>query len=94
MVERGAKHIKALRVVAARLAELACTVMCWRMPYVICDADGTPSRPSKPSESSPSSGLSLPRHGPGGVAARPNTSRAGKASHQVLMGHDHKTLEA
>lgn len=45
MVERGAEHLKALCVVASRLAERAWTVMHRRMPYVICDTDGTPVTP-------------------------------------------------
>lgn len=42
MVERGADHLKANCVVAARLAERASTVMRRGMPYVICDTDGRP----------------------------------------------------
>jgi transposase len=42
MVERGAVHLKALCVVAARLAERAWVVMSRRMPYVICDTNGEP----------------------------------------------------
>ena len=42
MVERGKNHLGALCVVAANLAERAWTVMNRRMPYVICDTDGTP----------------------------------------------------
>ncbi len=42
MVERGKNHLGALCVVAANLAERAWTVMNRRMPYVICDNNGTP----------------------------------------------------
>ncbi|TWH68165.1 hypothetical protein JD77_03154 [Micromonospora olivasterospora] len=42
MVERGAEHLKACCVVAARLAERLWVVMRRRMPYVICDVDGIP----------------------------------------------------
>ncbi|BCJ55873.1 hypothetical protein Asp14428_73480 [Actinoplanes sp. NBRC 14428] len=41
MVERGAEHLKASCVVAGRLAGRLWTVMRRRMPYVICDVDGT-----------------------------------------------------
>ena len=47
MVERGASHLKALCVVAARLAERAWTVMHRRMPYVICDTTGQPVTPDE-----------------------------------------------
>jgi hypothetical protein len=47
MVERGAEHIKALCVVAAHLAERVWAVMHRRMPYVVCDTDGTPVTPAE-----------------------------------------------
>lgn len=47
MVERGADHLKATCVVAAKLAERLWTVMNRRMPYVICDVDGTPVTPDE-----------------------------------------------
>ena len=47
MVERGASHLKALCVVAARLAERAWAVMHRRMPYVICDTTGEPVTPEQ-----------------------------------------------
>ncbi|MGX7669180.1 transposase [Plantactinospora sp. DSM 117369] len=56
MVERGAEHLKANCVVAARLAERLWTVMRRRMPYVICDTDGTPVTPSRRNRSSPNAG--------------------------------------
>jgi Transposase IS116/IS110/IS902 family len=46
IVERGASHLKALCVVAARLAERAWAVMHRRMPYVICDTTGQPVTPA------------------------------------------------
>lgn len=42
MVERGAHHIKALCVVAAKLAERFWTVEARGEPYVVRDLDGTP----------------------------------------------------
>jgi transposase len=42
MVERGAHHIKALCVVAAKLAERFWTVEARGEPYVVRDTDGTP----------------------------------------------------
>lgn len=47
MVERGAEHLKALCVVAGRLAERLWTVMHRGMPYVICDTDGSPVTPDQ-----------------------------------------------
>jgi hypothetical protein len=47
IVERGAGHLKALCVVAARLAERAWAVMHRRMPYVICDTTGQPVTPEQ-----------------------------------------------
>jgi hypothetical protein len=42
MVERGASHLNALCVVAARLAERTWAVMHCGMSCVICDIDGAP----------------------------------------------------
>ncbi|GAA3250566.1 hypothetical protein ACFO1B_40260 [Dactylosporangium siamense] len=47
MVERGAEHLKALCVVAGRLAERRWTVMHRGMPSVICDTDGNPVTPDQ-----------------------------------------------
>lgn len=47
MVERGADHLKACCVVAARLAERAHTTMRRGMPYVICDNNGHPVTPEQ-----------------------------------------------
>jgi transposase len=90
MVERGAEHIKALCVVAARLAERGWAVMHRRMPYVICDTDGTPVTPEEAKRI-----IAEQWTVPAEVRARRRSrktsiSKAGKAPHQVLTGHDHK----
>lgn len=87
MVERGAQHLKALCVVAARLAERAWTVMRRRMPYVICDIDGTPVTPTEAKK------IITERWAvPVDVRARrrstkPANTKAGKAPQRVLTGH-------
>jgi hypothetical protein len=45
MTERGATHLKALCVVAARLAECAWLTLSRGDPYTIRDLDGTPTSP-------------------------------------------------
>jgi hypothetical protein len=42
MTERGATHLKAVCVVAARLAERAWLTLSRGEPYTICDLDGRP----------------------------------------------------
>lgn len=42
MTERGATHLKAVCVVAARLAERAWLTLARGEPYTICDLDGRP----------------------------------------------------
>jgi transposase len=85
MVERGAEHIKALCVVAAHLAERGWAVMNRRMPYVICDTDGTPVTPTEVK-------TIIAEHWtvPADVRARRRSTKkakAGKAPQQVLTGH-------
>ncbi|MFF3857539.1 IS110 family transposase [Micromonospora sp. NPDC002575] len=87
MVERGSGHLKALCVVAARLAERAWTVMRRRMPYVICDTDGTPVTPTEAKTviaeqwTVPTSVRARRR------STKPTTTKAGKAPQRVLTGH-------
>lgn len=47
MVERGADHLKACCVVAARLAERAHQVMARGTPYIVCDTNGQPVTPDQ-----------------------------------------------
>lgn len=87
MVERGAGHLKALCVVAGRLAERAWTVMNRGMPYVICDTDGTPVTPTEAKKiiterwTVPTDVRTRRR------STKPITTKAGKAPQQVLTGH-------
>ena len=85
MVERGAGHLKALCVVAARLAERAWTVMHRRMPYVICDNAGEPATPDQAKTI-----IADQWTVPADVRARrrSRTRQTGKAPQQVLTGHD------
>jgi transposase len=86
MVERGAEHLKALCVVAGRLAERAWTVMRRRMPYVVCDTDGTPVTPAQAKKIiadqwTVSTEIRSRRR------SKKTTTKAGKAPQQVLTGH-------
>jgi transposase len=85
MTERGAEHLKANCVVAARLAERLWTVMRRRMPYVICDIDGTPLSPEQAKAVIAEYWTVTDE-----VRRRRRSSknRAGKAPHQVPTGHD------
>lgn len=85
MVERGAEHIKALCVVAARLAERGWAVMHRRMPYVICDTAGEPVTPQQ-AKAIIAEQWTVPAE----VRSRRRSrkSRAGKAPQQVLTGHE------
>jgi transposase len=85
MVERGAEHLKALCVVAARLAERAWAVMHRRMPYVICDNAGEPVSPDQAKTI-----IADQWTVPADVRARrrSRTRQAGKVPQQVLSGHD------
>jgi transposase len=85
MVERGAEHLKACCVVAARLAERLWTVMHRGMPYVICDTDGTPVTPDEAKKI-----IAEQWTVPDEVRRRRRSSKtgAGKAPHQVHSGHD------
>jgi hypothetical protein len=85
MVEHGADHLKASCVVAARLAERLWTVMRRRMPYVICDVDGTPTSPEQAKQiiaEQPTVTDEVRRR------RRSRKNRAGKAPQQVRTGHD------
>jgi transposase len=85
MAERGADHLKASCVVAARLAERLWTVMRRRMPYVICDIDGTPISPQQAKQAIAEQWTvtdEVRRR------RRSNKKRAGKAPQQVPTGHD------
>jgi transposase len=87
MTERGAEHLKASCVVAARLAERLWTVMRRRMPYVICDLDGTPVAPQQAKQIIAEQWTvtdDVRRR-------RRNKKRAGKAPQQALTGHDKDT---
>jgi transposase len=86
MVERGASHLKALCVVAARLAERAWTVMHRRMPYVICDTTGEPVTPEQAKKIIAETWTVT-----ADVRARRRSrknAKAGKAPQQVHTGHD------
>jgi transposase len=85
MVERGAEHLKASCVVAGRLAERLWTVMHRRMPYVICDTDGSPVTPAQAKQI-----IAEQFTVTGDVRRRrrSNKTKAGKAPQQALTGHD------
>ncbi|WP_431880414.1 IS110 family transposase [Micromonospora marina] len=87
MVERGAEHLKALCVVAGRLAERAWTVMRRGMPYVICDNNGTPVTPDE-AKTIIAEQWTVPTD----VRARrrstkTTSTKAGKAPQRVPTGH-------
>jgi len=86
MVERGAGHLKALCVVAGRMAERAWAVMNRRMPYVICDTTGAPVTPEQAKKIIAETSTVT-----ADVRARRRsrkTTKAGKAPQQVLTGQD------
>jgi len=87
MVERGADHLKALCVVAGRLAERTWAVLDRRMPYVICDNDGNPVTADQAKK------IIVERWTvPPEVRARRRSTKtrtkAGKAPQQAPTGHD------
>jgi hypothetical protein len=85
MVERGAEYIKALCVVAAHLAERGWAVLNRRMPYVICDINGTPVAPAEAKKI-----IAEQWTVPADVRARrcsTKKTKVGKAAQQVLTGH-------
>jgi transposase len=91
MVERGAGHLKALCVVAGRMAERAWAVMHRRMPYVICDTTGTPVTPSKPGRSSSRIGRSPLTCAPADAPARPRRrGRSLSKSSPDMTGQAHE----
>ncbi|HEX9124632.1 MAG TPA: transposase [Actinomycetota bacterium] len=82
MVERGANHLKALCVVASHLAERAWAVLARGTPYELRDTDGRPvSRPE--AKAIIAECWTVPEE----VRRRRRSKKAGKAPHQVLMGH-------
>jgi hypothetical protein len=86
MVERGANHLKALCVIAARIAERAWAVMHRRMPYVICDTTGEPVTPEQAKQIIAETWAVT-----ADVRARRRsrkTTKAGKAPQQVHTGQD------
>jgi len=90
MVERGADHLKACCVVAARLAERLWAVQRRGMPYIICDTDGTPvtfeqAKTIITEQWTVTEDVRRRR--------RSSKTRAGKAPQQVLTGHDHKDAQ-
>ena len=70
MIERGKKHLGALCVVAANLAEWAWAVMNRGTPYVICDTHGTPLTANQAPPSSPSTGPCRPMSAAAGAARK------------------------
>jgi transposase len=88
MAERGAEHIKALCVVAGRLAERGWAVMHRRMPYVVCDTTGEPVTPAQAKTI-----ITEQWTVPADVRSRRRSRKrkAGKAPQQVLTGHDQVT---
>jgi Transposase IS116/IS110/IS902 family len=85
IVERGAGHLKALCVVAARLAERAWAVMHRRMPYVICDTTGEPVTIEQAKQI-----IAEQWAVPAEVRTRRRSRKTmkGKAPQQVHTGHD------
>jgi hypothetical protein len=81
MVERGKDHLGAVCVVAAHLAERAWAVMDRGMPYVVCDADGTPVTPEQ------AKAIIAERYTVPEEVRRRRRSRKGKAPQQALAGH-------
>ena len=86
MVERGAEHLKALCVVAGRLAERGWAVMRRRMPYVICDTDGTPITPTE-AKKVIAEQWTVPAETRSRRRSTKTTTKTGKVPQQVLTGH-------
>jgi transposase len=85
IVERGAGHLKALCVIAGRLAERAWAVMHRGMPYVICDTTGEPVTPEQAKKI-----IAEQWAVPAEVRTRRRSRKTakGKAPQQVHAGHD------
>lgn len=83
MVHKGAVHIKALAVVAARLAERAWVTIHRGAPYQLQDVDGTPVTPDQAKQ------IAVQRYTVPEDVRRQRRSRkqGGRAPHQVLEGH-------
>ena len=86
MVERGAEHLKALCVVAGRLAERAWAVMRRRMPYVVCDTDSTPVTPGE-AKKIITEQWTVPAEIRSRRRSKKTMTKAGKAPQQALTGH-------
>jgi transposase len=84
MVNKGAVHLKALCVVAARLAERAWTVMHRGTPYELQDTDGTPVDPATAKQII-AQRFTVPEQIRG--QRRSKKKKGGRAPHQVLEGH-------
>ncbi len=82
MVERGANHLKALCVVAARLAERAWAVLVRGTPYVVRDTDGRPVGKAE-AKAIIAERWTVPEE----VRRRRRSKKGGKVPHQVLTGH-------
>jgi hypothetical protein len=87
MAERGAVHTKALCVVAAHLAERAWTVLSRRMPYVVCDIDGTPVTLAE-ARAVIAERWTVPVDVRARRRSTKKKAKVGKAPQQVLTGHD------
>ncbi len=84
MVERGAEHIKALCVVAARLAELTWMTLRRGTPYELRDTDGRPI-----SRAEGRAIVAQQWKVPEEVRRRRRSHKRGKAPQQVRAGHAH-----
>jgi hypothetical protein len=81
MVERGANHLKALCVVAARLAERSWVVLARGEPYVVRDTDGRPVDREE-ARAIIAQHFTVPEE----VRRRRRSKKVGKVPHQVLVG--------
>jgi hypothetical protein len=82
MVQRGANHLKALCVVAAHLADRSWVVLARGEPYVVRDVDGRPLDRDE-ARAIIAERFTVPEE----VRQRRRSKKAGKAPHQVLVGH-------
>lgn len=89
MVERGAEHIKALCVVAGRLAERGWAVMHRRMPYVVCDTTGEPVTPAQAKAIIAEHWTCRPRYETADAPARAGRGRPLSKSSRDMTGHTH-----
>jgi Transposase IS116/IS110/IS902 family len=89
MTQRGATHRKALRVVAARLAERAWLTFARGEPYVVCDLDGQPVTPEQ-AKHLIAGHVTVPTQ----VRRRRSSKKAGKAPHTALKAQVRSQREA